>query len=156
MNGLDNNNCLKPSPRNRAWEEARLLARNIGLLVDNSRQITQDPRLSGCCLNTAYIGLPHLKTKAIALGRLLDLWNQDKWTETCPACGEKVYILGAGGGALSGRNGWWGVCGHCQGVLSGSKEKFYQLYSEFAGSQSGQSHPERIDLSDLLVELRAA
>jgi hypothetical protein len=156
MNGSDNNNALKPSPRNNAWEEARLLARNIGLLVDNSRQITQDPRLSGCCLNTAYIGLPHLKTKAIALGRLLDLWNQDKWTETCPACGEKVYILGAGGGALSGRNGWWGVCGHCQGVLSGSKEKFYQLYSEFAGSPSGQPQPERIDLSDLLTELRAA
>jgi len=156
MNATDNQNGLNPSPRKNAWEEARMLARNIGLLVENSRQIAQDPRLSGCCLNTAYIGLPHLKTRAIALGRLLDLWNQDKWTETCPACGEKVYILGAGGGALSGRNGWWGVCGHCQGVLSGSKEKFYQLYSEFAGGPSGQSHPERIDLSDLLTELRAA
>lgn len=156
MTGSENKNGLKTAPRKNAWEEARLLARNIGLLVENSRQISQDPKLSQCCLNTAYIGLPHLKTRAIALGRLLDLWTQDKWTETCPACGEKVYILGAGGGALSGRQGWWGVCGHCQGVLSGSKEKFYQLYSEFAGIQSGQAQPERIDLNDLLVELKAA
>ena len=156
MSEVNFSNNLKTASRNHAWEEARLLARNIGLLVDNSRQITQDPRLSSCSLNTAYIGLPHLKTRAIALGRLLDLWNHDKWTETCPACGEKVYILGAGGGALSGRQGWWGVCGHCQGVLSGSREKFYQLYSEFAGGPSEQPHPERIDLSDLLTELRAA
>ncbi|MBI4727323.1 hypothetical protein HY768_08915 [candidate division TA06 bacterium] len=156
MSEPENKNDLKAAPRKNAWEEARLLARDIGLLVENNRRIAQNPKLSGCCLNIAYIGLPHLKTKAIALGRLLDLWSENKWTETCPACGEKVYILGAGGGALSGRQGWWGVCGHCQGVLSGNKEKFYQLYSEFAGIQPAQTGTGHIDLSDLLVELRAA
>jgi hypothetical protein len=140
----------------RAGQEAELLARNIGLLLENRQEITGNPELCGCCIDSASLALPNLRGRRLSLGQLLDLWGSGKWTEECPACGGRVYIAGTGCSSNSNGRGWWGVCGQCQAHLRGSRDKFYELYAQFVSQNPKGPDCPGISFGEVISFLRPA
>jgi hypothetical protein len=140
----------------RTWQEAELLAQNIRLLMDRQREIAGNPGLYGCRISSASLALPNLRGRRLTLGQLLDLWGSGKWTEECPACGGRVYIAGAGAQGGGAGRGWWGVCSQCQAHLHGSRDKFYELYSEFISRNPKSPDGPGVSFDEVISFLRPA
>jgi|GEM_PF-2240702 len=118
----------------REWS---LLAENLQIIIDNSQQIIQNEKYFYTQFSLAMIGTTIHGSQLIPLGILLLLWKDGHLKDTCPHCGGTVYIIGAGGSALSGSHKWYGCCVKCRERITGSSifsqiwEPAYELKNKY-------------------------
>jgi len=62
------------------------------------------------------------------LGVLLLLWEAGQLKDICPHCSGNVFIIGAGGSALSGTNLWYGFCVKCKQRVTGRNSSFSRIW----------------------------
>ena len=104
-------------------KEYMLFLNSFDTILSNSRTIIENPEYYHCRSINWYIGNYLTGTTYITLGRLLELWNADKFKTRCGNCGGSVYIFRIGGSILSGTCRWTGWCPICkEEVRGGNKE----------------------------------
>ena len=90
-------------------------------------------------LSLAYIG-----GGPLSLGMLFRLWSEGLWAAPCPECGGKAFIYFAGGSPLSGMNRWTAHCMGCGANVTGSAQKFHELWRPAKALIDEAAHKNRV------------
>ena len=104
--------------------ELQLLADNLDLIWRNADIIINTPEFYYSYFHCAFISVAFLGGYYLRLGQLVHLWKQNTLVVTCDECQGPLYIFGAGGSPLSGRNHCSGICGDCKKFSSKSLRGF--------------------------------
>jgi len=109
-------------------EDFRLFCDHFDLIKENAKMIIEDAKLFYCKFHFAMVGNYIMGVRYLPVGVLLLLWEEESMTDYCLECGNKIYIIGAGGSPLSGTNSYWGYCPCCKKEVRGSYKPFHALW----------------------------
>ena len=129
-------------------KELYLCAEHLDLILENSDRIIENTQYRnsifwGIRIQAAYIG----RRKTLTLGELVFLWNSGSLIDSDGCCGP-VYIDGAGGSPLTGRNQYRGICRTCKQVLFGRLPSFGTILGPIFNS----TYPYEYVPSDYRIE----
>ncbi len=105
--------------------EKNLFFKNYSLIWENRDKILSTPSLYNTTAPFIGLSIAYIFCGNLTLGMLIQLWQKNEWSSTCPDCGGIVRITSWGGSPLSGINKWYGVCIQCKRDVSSSKKKFF-------------------------------
>lgn len=105
--------------------EKNLFFKNYSLIWKNRDKILSTPSLYNITAPFISLSIAYIYCGNLTLGMLIQLWQKNEWSSTCPDCGDIVRITSWGGSPLSGINKWHGFCTRCNRELSASENKFF-------------------------------
>lgn len=109
-------------------DDYRLFCENLELILEKSDVILSREELFYCSFHRALVGNYIMGGRHMPVGVLILLWKDGKMKAPCEHCGEKAFIIRAGGSPLSGRNNYRGYCPNCRNEIHGSYPHFGSLW----------------------------
>ena len=101
-------------------EQFQFFTSNLSLLLKHEQDILNCRDYFFTPLSFSWCSWPWVWGDGpLCLGYLLLGWKDGIFTEPCPVCSEKIFVLSFGGSPLSGCNSWSGFCISCNRKIFG-------------------------------------